>query len=194
MALDATVGGANANSFLTVAEADEYFADRIEVPEWEDADSKDALLITATRLLVAIYSAKRKLIRQSPRSESYYLTPPTWTGAVATTTQRLPWPRTGMYDRNGNAIASNVIPLDLKHATAEFAAHLAKGDRSFDSDVAVQGITSVRAGSVSVSFKDGGVDVTKIVPDTVWDLLVPSWLTEEKIEAASDVATFEVIG
>lgn len=191
--LIATPGAADANSFLTLDEALEYFESRLEVPEWEDADSQEALLVMSTRLLTAMYSPqRRKLVRATPRSESYYVTPPTWTGTVATVVQRLPWPRDGMFDRNGNAIADTVVPEDLKHATAEYAAHLAKEDRSFDLDAAVQGITSVRAGSVAVSFKNSGIDVIKLLPDIVFELLVPSWLTEEIIEPANR-AEFDVV-
>jgi hypothetical protein len=192
LTLVATAGAANANSFLTLAEATSYFESRLEIPEWDDADSQEALLVMATRLISSLFSPLRKLVRKDPPAQSYYLIRPTWTGAVATTTQSLPWPRTGMFDRNGNAILSTVVPQELKDATAEFAGHLAKGDRSFDSDVALQGITSVRAGSVAVSFKDGGIDTTVIIPDVVWNLLVPSWLTDEIIEYAGR-AQFDVV-
>lgn len=191
LTLIATPGASNANSFLTLAEAVAYYEGRLEVPEWEDADSQEALLVMATRLLVASYSPLRKLVRVSPPGQSYYLIRPTWTGAPTTTTQRLPWPRSGMYDRNGVAIADTVVPQDLKEATAELAGHLAKGDRSFDNDAAVQGISSVKAGSVSVSFRDGA-DATKLIPDVVFDLLVPSWLTDEIIEQANK-AEFDVV-
>lgn len=187
----ATPGASNANSFLTLAEALAYFAERIEIPEWEDADSQEALLIMATRQMVNFYSPSRKLVRVMPPGQSYYLIRPTWTGSVATATQSLPWPRSGMYDRNGNAILSTVIPDDLKFATAELAGHLAKSDRSFDSDAAIQGITNVRAGSVSVSFKEG-IDAIKFIPDIVFSMLVPSWLTDEIIESANQ-ALFDVV-
>lgn len=191
LTLIATPGAANANSFLTLAEAISYFEGRLEVPEWEDADSQEALLVMATRVLVALFSPSRKLIRMSPPSESYYLIRPTWTGLPADAVQSLPWPRIGMYDRNGNPIAPTVVPDPLKHATAELAAHLAKEDRSFDLDAVTQGLKSVSAGSVSVTFKDG-IDATKVIPDIVFDLLVPSWLTDEIMEYANR-AQFDVV-
>jgi hypothetical protein len=189
--LIATPGAANANSFLTAAEADAYFETRLEIPEWSDVDSEEAMLIMATRLMVALFSPMRKLVRGKSMSDSYYLIRPTWTGLPASTTQVLPWPRTGMFDRNGNALSSSVIPQELKDATAELAGHLAKGDRSFDSDVSVQGITSIKAGSVALSFKDA-FDATKVIPDIVWGLLVPSWLTDEITESANP-ALFDVV-
>ena len=188
----ATPGAANANSFLTLEEFRDYYETRIPVNAWDDVDSEEAMIIMATRLLVAKFSPTRKLIRGAKPSESYYLVSPTWTGSVATTTQALPWPRSGMYDRNGNTIATDVVPQDLKNATAELALHLAIGDRTLDNDVALQGITSVRAGSVAVTFKNAGIDVTKIIPDIVFELLVPSWLTDEVQEYAQS-ASFVVV-
>lgn len=189
--IDVSVNGVASNSFLTLTEAQDYFDTRFPLPEWDDADSQEALLIMATRLMSSMFSPMRKLIRVSPPGQSYYLIRPTWTGTVATTTQALPWGRNGMYDRNGNIIASNVIPQDLKNATAELAGQLAKGDRTLDSDASVQGIKSIQAGSVSVSFKDA-FDATKVIPDIVWSLLVPSWLTDEIIEQANR-AEFDVL-
>lgn len=191
--IDATPNGPNANSFLTLAEATAYYDTRLPVSEWEDADSQEALLIMATRLMVSMYSPSRKLVRMTPPEDSYYLVKPTWTGSVATSTQSLPWGRIGMFDRNGNAIPSNVIPTDLKNATAELAIHLSKGDRTFDSDASVQGLKSVSAGSVSLSFKDS-FDATKVIPDVVFDMLVPSWLTDEIMEEAGlGAAQFDVV-
>lgn len=191
LVIDATANGVASNSFLTIAEAQTYFDARLPLPEWDNVDSQEALLVMATRLMCAMFSPMRKLIRVSPPGQSYYLIRPTWTGTVATTTQALPWGRGGMYDRNGNVILSTVIPQALKEATAEFAGQLAKGDRSFDSDAAIQGISSVKAGSVSVSFKNE-FDATKVIPDVVFDLLVPSWLTDEIIQQANQ-ALFDVV-
>lgn len=95
-----------------------------------------------------------------------------------------------MLDTNGNAIASGVIPQALKDAEAEFAGQLLKGDRTLDNDVIVQGVTSVRAGSVSVSFKD--TISPQVVPDAVLNMLPPSWLTDETIEPAVS-ADFDVV-
>jgi len=193
MALDATVGGANSNSYETAAEAAAYFATRTTVAGWPaDVPSQEKLLIMATRTLEAMFSPQRKLVRPSNGDPAYYLVRPTWTGAPATTTQRLMWPRSGMYDRNGNAISTTVIPQELKDALAELAGQLGTTDLLLDNSVSVQGITSVRAGSVAVTFKSDGIDSTKIIPDAVFYLLVPSWLTDELYENAN-MAEFDVV-
>lgn len=185
----ATPGASNANSFLTEAEATAYFNARLPlVPPWEDADDPTAALVMATRVLSAFAQPYRYLMQGDP--PYYYRIRRQWTGAPATTTQRLPWPRTGMFDANGNAIASNVIPEALKEATAELAGQLIVADTTLDNSTAVKGITSVKAGSVSVSFKD--MIESKVLPDAVWNLMPPSWFTEELIEGAIP-ALFDVI-
>lgn len=186
----ATPGAANANSFLTEAEATAYFDARLPlVPPWEDADDPTAALVMATRILSALAQPYRYLI-SSDKPPYYYRVRRQWTGLPASTTQRLPWPRTGMYDANGNAIASNVIPEALKEATAELAGQLIIADTTLDNATIVGGIKSVKAGSVAVSFKD--MIEAKVLPDAVWNLMPPSWFTAELIEPALS-ALFDVV-
>lgn len=188
--LDATVGGANSNAYCTVIEAQWYFDTRLPLSGWDDADDQSVLLIMATRLLDALARPFKTLVPAQGGVPAYYRVRRQWTGAPATTTQRLAWPRTGMYDRNGNAIPSNVIPEDLKEAVSEFAGQLGLGDRSLDNDVVTQGVTSVRAGSVSVTFKEN--IVPQVIPDAVYALLPQSWLTDELYEPALQ-AEFDVV-
>lgn len=188
LTLVATSGASNANSYLTLAEAISYFEGRTVVSAWEDSDEQEALLVMATRLMDACCSPQRIQVKQNGQLPYYRITP-YWTGTPTDAdVQALAWPRTGMYNRNGGAIAVDVIPNELKYATAELAAHLAIGDRTLDNDQAVQGITSVKAGSVSVSFNQDQVETTKILPDAALFLLVPSWLTQEKIERSGTFA------
>ena len=95
-----------------------------------------------------------------------------------------------MYDANGNAIASNVIPQDLKDAESELAGQLGNADRTLDNDVIVQGLTSIKAGSVSLSFKD--MVEAHVLPDAVWNLMPPSWFTDEIVTMAFG-AQFDVV-
>lgn len=177
----ATPGAANANSYLTKAEAQAYFDARLPVAGWDNADSQDALIVMATRTLDAMFAASRVFVPGTDCNCGYFRIRPAWTGAPTSSTQALAWPRTGMYDRNGNAIPSNVIPQALKDATAELAGALGTKDTLVDNDNAVQGITSVKAGSVAIAFAQGAV-ISKPIPDSVLFLLVPSWLSDEKIE------------
>jgi len=188
--VNATSGDPAANSYLTVLEFQAYLETAFDPNEVADALDDGPTLVMATRMMEALYSPSRHLIRPATGSP-YYIMRPTWTGAVATATQRLLWPRIGMFTRTGVAIGATIIPQELKEATAELARQLKKGDRTLDNDVAVQGITAVRAGSVSVNFKNE-IDVMKAIPDIVFQMLVPSWLTDELYEPAM-MADFNVV-
>jgi hypothetical protein len=184
----ATPAAANANSYLTLVEAQQYFDTRLPLSGWDDADDQSVLLIMATRVLDKLLTPFRSLIVQG--GVRYYRVRPEWTGTPTTTTQRLCWPRTGMFDQNGNAIGTMIIPQDLKDATAEFAGQLGSDDRTLDNDVIVQGISSLKAGSVALAFRDG--NVAQVIPDAVYNLLVNSWMTDELYEPATS-AIFDVI-
>jgi hypothetical protein len=186
----ATSGAANANSYETLVEAEAYFATRLPLAGWENADDKSVLLIMGTRVLDAIARPLRRFVPAQGGGTAYYITRRTWTGAPATTTQKLAWPRTGMYDANGNAIASNVIPQDLKDAESELAGQLGTSDRTLENDVIVQGITSIKAGSVALTFKD--MIEARVSPDAVWDLMPASWFAAEVITPALS-AEFDVV-
>lgn len=179
----ATPGAANANSFETLVEAQAYFDSRLPLAGWDNAEDQNVLLVMGTRLLDNFAMSLRQLVTASGGVPAYYRTSRKWTGSPATATQRLSWPRIGMYDKNGNLIPSDVIPQDLKDALAEFAGQLGISDRTLDNDVIIQGLTSVKAGSVSLSFKDQ--IFKQVVPDAVLDLLVPGWLTDELVEPAN---------
>jgi hypothetical protein len=151
-----TAGAASANSYCDLATAEQYHLDRPAVgTTWSAAtnDQKVAALLWATKLLDALYE---------------------WTGSVVNDTQALLWPRSGMAYRNGYSVPTTVIPVELQYATAEYARQLLAADRAGDSDVETQGITSISAGSVSLTFKDAGV-VAKQIPDAVFFLLPASW-------------------
>lgn len=188
--IDATVAGVAANSYETEAEANTYFDNRLPLPTpWVASGEQNVrALIMATRVLDAM-SVARKVLRISKDSR-YYYTNRRWTGSPATTTQRLAWPRTGMFDANGNAIPSNVIPQALKDAESELAGQLLMSDTTLDNAAIAQGISSVRAGSVSVTFKD--MIEAHVLPDAVLNLMPPSWFTDELIEQAES-ALFDVI-
>jgi hypothetical protein len=185
----ATPASPLANSYATLEEVQAYIDARIPLAGWDDAEAQDALVIMATRTLDMMAQGRRTLV-MSGGVPAYYRVSRKWTGSPATTTQRLAWPRIGMYDQNGNAIDPTSIPQALKDAVAEFAGQLSGGDRTLDNDVIVQGLTSVKAGSVSLAFKDN--IMPQVIPDAVFNLLPASWLTDELYEPALG-AQFEVL-
>ena len=188
--IDATVGGATSNSYETLAEANTYFDERLPLstPWVASGDASIRALIWATKVLNMMAVPHRELRRGCDCN--FYYTSRTWTGSPATTTQRLAWPRVGMFDKNGNAIPSNVIPQDLKDAESELAGQLLIADTTLDNPIIVGGITSVRAGSVSVSFNKDIED--HVIPDAVLNLMPQTWFTDELVEPAMP-AEFDII-
>jgi hypothetical protein len=174
--IDATVGGADANSFATHIEAEAYFDDRLHADAWNDAEEDDQLraLIQATRLLNALVGRNSE-----------------WTGAAASETQRLAWPRTGMTSSTGYAVASDEIPEEITAAEFEIALSLlqATSDPLATSAIESLGLTSLKAGPVALTFKDELQVSANLIPDVAFDLLVPSWY--EEIE--DDNFLFEVM-
>lgn len=107
--IDATVGGASANSFVTLAEAQAYCDSRLNESLWEAAatDSKNRALVEATRELCTR----------------------TYVGVQATSTQALRWPR--MFAPNPDDpyqywYLTSIIPQRIKDATCELALQFIK--------------------------------------------------------------------
>lgn len=156
--IDATPGGASANSYATLAVADQFHLERVPVGStWADAENKDksAALIYATRLLDALYE---------------------WEGFVVTAEQALLWPRQGMLYRNGYNVPVTVVPVELQRATAEFARQLMVSDRTADNDLATQGIRSLTAGPISLTFDGSARPASSTaVPDIVRSMIPTDW-------------------
>jgi hypothetical protein len=110
LVLDATVGGAESNSYITVARATEIADyDIIERVDWYVADPDDQIraLVSATRQLDTL----------------------PWVGERATTTQALAWPRVNAVI-NGRTIANNEIPIEVEQATYDLALALLREAKS----------------------------------------------------------------
>lgn len=179
----ATPNDSTANSFITLAELAYYHERRLPLdpPVITTGDVAARNVIMATRVLSAMAVA-RKSLRWDRNGKPYWYTSRQWTGSLTTETQALAWGREGMYDRLGRLIPNNVIPQELKDATAELAGQLGNSDTTLDNDIQVQGITRVKAGSVELSFKDM-ID-SHVLPDAVMMLLPPWWFTNEIISYA----------
>lgn len=191
MALVETPGSASADTYATLAEFEAYAAARLPAVTWFGAATdaqKEAALKAAARELDACF---------------------VWTGTAVDDVQALTWPRSGMLTRNGFDVPTTTIPVDLKNAQCEMALQLGASDRLGDNDALKKGITSIKAGSVALTFSDvqgqastyesAGVAVRRkqsdlnyvsdVVPDEVRRLLVPSWY--EQADVAQPVL-FEV--
>lgn len=156
-ALDATVGGVAANSYISLENAELYFSMRSPAaPNWsaETSDTnKSKALITATRLLDQLTD---------------------WDGETATEEQALAWPRSGLYNAKGFAIEEDELPEEVGWSVCEFAEALLAVDRT--ADLSTEGISSLSVGSVSIEFNTGAPPSRNVVPEAAWDF-VSRWGT-----------------
>src|SRR5687767_5831486 len=129
----ATAGASNANSYCTLAEAETYHEAHLYASTWLSAsdDRKNRALVMATRLLDTWFD---------------------WGGEVSDGDQSLLWPRASTYGADGYLLANDVVPQRIKDATAEWARHLLAADRTADSQTETQGLRSLTAGPVSMTF------------------------------------------
>ena len=149
---DSTVGGANANSFVTLAEfklyADGRMPQSAAVAAALDPDDLHRALITATRLIdeYADWDSSR-----------------TYPGV-----QNLGLPRIGLYDTDAEVFyLSTTIPYPAIHATSELAIRLLEDDRL--SDFPIEGIRELKVAVIELKFDK--TDGRPIIPDEIWTIL-----------------------
>jgi hypothetical protein len=149
MAIDATAGGASADSYADVATADAYHETRLYSSEWDNASTpdKEAALKWATRLL-----------------DQH-----SWVGYKATISQALRWPRSGVLNQDNESIDSDVIPQWLKNAVAEFALELLKANRPADPDTA--GFKKIKVDIIELEVDS--FDRSDVVPRSVMAMIEP---------------------
>lgn len=151
---DATAGGITANSYVSVTEADDYFAAHLEGSFWPTAAAqKQAALVMATNRI---------------NSERFG-------GEKSTSTQSLAWPRMYVptYDDPSNPyVSSTIIPSQLKMATYEMALHYLKqvaGEFSVD-DNDLETLSGYKLGPMDFKIKDG-IKADRL-PSKVQNLLI----------------------
>ena len=147
MTIDATVSGANSDSYCDVAYADAYHLTRGFNDEWAAADTnaKEIVLKWATRLL-------DRLNWMSPRTLQL---------------QALRWPQMDAYDQDGWPVLQTVIHKNVKDAACEMALYLLREDRTIDSGAI--GIDSLKVGPIAIDFSQTAG--TKSIPNGVTDLI-----------------------
>lgn len=157
MALIATAGASDANSYATVAEAQAYMDTLLTGTDgWSAATTarKEASLITATRLIDAAYR---------------------WLGSPTFSDQALGFPRTGL-ELNAQTVNPDTIPRQMKEATSEFARQLLTVDpATIITDTTSQGIEEAKAGSLSVKFTAVASEDRRLLPIPAYvAALIPS--------------------
>ena len=151
-AIDATLSGASANSYVTLAAADTYFETTPDSSTWTDktTDAKNRALISATRWIDAL---------------SFY-------GDRCTETQALKWPRDN-YTVDGVDLVCSLIPQGIKVATYELARALANDTDAVTGSTGTSGIyDEVKLGELQVKYKSSST--TPGVINNVFD--VYPWL------------------
>lgn len=131
-----TVGASDANSYVTVAEADSYFSDSFGRSLWLQTTqaNREAAVITASRYL------------------DQYMT---WIGQKSTSDQSMEWPRINTFDKTGRPYANDIVPGPVKFAAFELAYFIVEnGGLSFAS----QTVDRVKVGPVDVEFSQNSVD------------------------------------
>lgn len=125
------------NSYVTVEEADSYFANTLQSEEWNkyDTPTKEKALITATRQIDRLPFSSRKL-------DLY---------------QNLEFPRVST-----NLAFTNGIPDAVIYATCEQALFLLKGG-SKRQELQQQGVKSYSLGDLSETFADNLSPVEKTI-------------------------------
>lgn len=150
--INAAVGGAASNSYVTLVEAEEYLTAKITNTDWNALNDEDkaGLLISAARQLDLLY----------------------WQGSVVDNTQALQWPRYGMVNNHGWPVLPTEIPKDLKAAQVELAYSLALGNFLLEPDTSATEFSRVAIGDLDVTYRDVPVTATSL-PKIINKLLAP---------------------
>ena len=130
--IDATLGGASANSYVTLTDADAYFDTTPDSASWDNktTDQKNRALISATRWIDAL---------------SFY-------GNRCSETQALKWPRED-YKIDGIELACTLIPVGIEVATYELARALANDTDAITGNTGTTGIyDEVELGELKVKY------------------------------------------
>ena len=137
-----TAGAADANAFVSLADANIYHKGRVHNPEWVNASGgdKSAAIVMATRSLCYHYN---------------------YVGTRTNETGALCWPRTGVLDKSAYDVNPNTIPQFMEDATAEFAFLLLGKDSTVTENIS-GGLQELVADDVSLKWNDSK---TKYFPD-----------------------------
>lgn len=130
--IQAIVGHVDANSYVDVAFADEFFLNTIDNDGWPTAlAEKEAALIESTRILDSLFG---------------------WYGVIATDEQALRWPRNEVCDADGRLILPTVLPISLKNAVCNLAYYLLQNGGLNQTQSDLKGL---KVGPIDLKFSEG---------------------------------------
>lgn len=154
MAIDATVAGLQANSYVTLDEAQEYFSGRLDADGWEQAndDRRERALITACRHIEAL---RLRSHRRPPDAPAVPLQVVLQLDPlqVYDNDQALGFPRS----RDITVAGVYFVPGRVKQAQCEEALSLLAGDGDYGRRAALQaqGVTSFAVDGLSETYAKG---------------------------------------
>ena len=132
--IDATIKGANANSYVTLAEADAYFETVPSSTQWDNKqdDKKNRALIAATRWIDSLV---------------FY-------GDRCDQGQALKFPRNN-YEVDDVELSCTVIPNNIKYAQYELARALANDTDAITGNTGTAGVPAeVKIGDLEVKYNE----------------------------------------
>lgn len=161
MAIDATVGGSNANSYVTIDRATEILTEsRLRVTDWTDApngdEDREAALRWATSLI-----------------DTYFEFEGNRRNRIGDDKQALSWPRYEAYDVDEVPIDYDVIPYRVEWATSELALELLKRDRAAEPGLLGLGFREAKVGSLMVKVDASSSGVPDLIPNSINAILSP---------------------
>lgn len=125
-------GDSDANSYTSVAFADDYISiNTFASAQWEALDDE-----VKERLLV--------------RASKYFDRMIKWEGERVEEESGLRWPRSGVFDADGLEIPSDMIPLVLQEAVAEFACYLMSED--WTAPQSSRGMSEIKVDVIELKF------------------------------------------
>jgi len=166
--INATPSSASANSYATAAQLATYNANHIaaatsDVYDSATTDQRAQAAIMATRLLDEWVD---------------------WSGAKATKTQALRWPRYGVLDRDGYQFDGDSIPKFLYTATAELVRLLlTNGDPTADPETL--GFSNLKVGPLELTVDVNDRDRYGSIPDSVRAMIEPYGTVRSKTNSGS---------
>lgn len=162
-------GRSDAEAYVSVADADAYFAARSTPSAWSSStnDQKEAALRMAAEFLDMTYGLR-------------------WKGKRVSTTQALDWPRSGVEGKDGLLLSSSSLPEALVRANAELAARQRSAELVPDESAGTTDISkeSVQVGPIRKSVEYAGLKSTAAAFPKVTRLLAPLLEPADEVERA----------
>ena len=144
--LDATAGGASANTYVTLADAETYMEGRLYTTAWDAATdaTKDKALAWASTILDDQFN---------------------WFGYQMTEEQALRWPRGAVYNDAGYEYDNEAVPTPLEGGAVELANILLQNDTWAEPGVLGQGLKEAKVGPITVKIDEAAQ--TELIPQNL---------------------------